>query len=177
MLFNISALGAFLKIMKQLLALFVTLTLGTLAAVAGESELRDPDQYFFAQSFKDLQEEAQISSEEEKAGIMVFFEMQGCPYCEHMRAHVFSDQSAQSWFGDNFRSIFMDIDGQTEAALFDGTAVTEKAVADHYGVFSTPTLIFFDAEGNEIYRHLKTARTPAELISVGESVLAKVAEK
>jgi thioredoxin-related protein len=134
---------------------------------------RDAEQYFFDQSFKDFQEELDIVEEEKKQGILVFFDMVGCPYCLYMKEKVLSQELVQQWYHQHFRSIRVDIHGATEVIDFDGQELTETTFAARYGVFSTPTMIFFDMEGNEIYRHLKTVKTPAQLVVLGEAVLVK----
>ena len=134
---------------------------------------RAAEQYFFDQSFKDFQEELEIVEEEKKQGILVFFDMVGCPYCLYMKEKVLSKTHAQQWYGQHFRSIRVDIHGATEVIDFDGKELTESTFAARYGVFSTPTMIYFDSAGNEIYRYLKTVKTPEQLIALGEAVLAK----
>ncbi|MBT5621811.1 MAG: thioredoxin, partial [Acidiferrobacteraceae bacterium] len=48
-------------------------------AMAGE--VRDPAVHFFQDSFNDLSEEAEIAQEEGKAGVLVMFETDDCPWC------------------------------------------------------------------------------------------------
>ena len=152
--------------------LTAALSLLLVANLSAASE-RDAEQYFFDQSFKDFQEELEIVEEEKKQGILVFFDMVGCPYCLYMKEKVLNQELVQDWYAKHFRSIRVDIHGATEVINFDGQELTETTFAAQYGVFSTPTMIFFDTEGNELYRHLKTVKTSEQLIALGEAVLAK----
>ena len=159
--------------LSTVLATFLLLLVTNNYAAAKNLEARNAEQYFFAQSFKDFQEERDTVKEEKKQGIFIFFDMVGCPYCQYMKEKVLNQEIAQEWYQQNFRSIRVDIHGATEVIDFDGTELTESTFSERYGVFSTPTMIFFDTDGKEIYRHLKMIKTPERLIVMGEAVLAK----
>jgi thioredoxin-related protein len=98
--------------------------------------------------------------------------MVGCPYCLYMKEKVLSQELTQHWYNQYFRSIRVDIHGATEVIYFDGQEWTETTFAARYGVFSTPTMILFDTDGNEIYRHLTTVKKAEQLTALGKSVLA-----
>lgn len=159
--------------LSTLFATFLLLLATNTDAATESFHERNAEQYFFAQSFKDFQEERSIVKEEQKLGIFIFFDMVGCPYCKYMKEKVLNQELAQEWYSEHFRSVSVDIHGATEVIDFDGIEWTENTFSERYGVFSTPTMIFFDPDGKEIYRHLKMVRTPEELIALGEAVLAK----
>ena len=54
---------------------------------------------------------------------------------------------AQKYINDyvreNFRIIQLDLWGSREVTDFDGTRLTEKALAERWGVIFTPTIVFF----------------------------------
>lgn len=153
-------------------AFLLLLVANTVSATVSPQE-RSAEQYFFVQSFNDFQEEMSIAKQDKKQGIFVFFDMAGCPYCKYMKENVLNQELAQEWYSEHFRSIRVDIHGATEAIDFDGTEWTESTFSERYGVFSTPTMIFFDTDGKEIFRHLKMIKTPERLIALGKAVLAK----
>ena len=93
--------------------------------VINQLETRNADEYFFVSSFKDLNEELELVNEEKKTGVFVFFEMQGCPYCEYMKEKILNQVDVQEYYQQHFRSISIDIDAQTEAADTDGNVTTE----------------------------------------------------
>lgn len=132
---------------------------------------RNADEYFFSESFKDLQEELGIVEEEGKTALFVFFDMQGCPYCLYMKEKVLNQIEVQDFYNQNFRSITIDIHASTEASDVDGTEMTEKTLAAKYGVDLTPTMIFFGTNGEELHRRIGILKTREELIIMAKEVL------
>lgn len=131
---------------------------------------RDAREYFFTQTFGDLREEMQVARHEGKRGMMLFFEAESCPYCQHMIHKVFSQRNVQDWYSERFVSIAVDIHGDVELTDFDGITLPSKVFADHRRIFLTPAIAFIDLEGNEIYRHLGMIKTAAELLLLGDYI-------
>ena len=160
----------------RLTAVLVMLSICSLAwstAFAEEREQRDAREYFFTQTFGDLPEELQAARDGDKLGMLLFFEAESCPYCQHMVRKVFSDREVQDWYGERFVSIAMDIHGDIEITDFDGITLPSKIIADHRRVFLTPVMTFVDLDGNEVYRHLGMIRTPEEMLVLGEYIAGK----
>jgi len=160
----------------RLTAVLVMLCICSLAwstAFAEERERRDAREYFFTQTFGDLPEELQVARDSDKLGMLLFFEAESCPYCQHMVRKVFSDREVQDWYGERFVSIAIDIHGDVEMTDFDGVTLPSKIIADHRRVFLTPVMTFVDLEGNEVYRHLGMIRTPEEMLVLGEYIAGK----
>jgi thioredoxin-related protein len=141
-----------------------------LAAPVPASESRDPDEYFFTQTFGDLPEEMAVAREEGKSGMLLFFMADACPYCRHMLEKVFTDPAVQDWYRERFVNIAVDIHGDVELTDFDGITLPSKVFSDHRKVFLTPVVSFIDLDGNEIYRHLGMIRTPEEMLLLGEYI-------
>ena len=133
-------------------------------------ELRDPDEFFFTQTFGDLREEAESARSEGKLGMMLFFEADACPYCQLMRRNVLSDREVQDWYAPRFTSIAVDIHGDVELTDFDGITLPSKVFTEHRQVFWTPVIAFLDFDGNEIYRHSGMVHAPAEMLLIGEYI-------
>ncbi|MDH3350909.1 MAG: thioredoxin fold domain-containing protein [Gammaproteobacteria bacterium] len=133
-------------------------------------DARDAREYFFTPTFGDLREEMQVAREEGKLGMLLFFEAESCPYCQHMIHKVFSQRSVQDWYAERFLSIAVDIHGDVELTDFDGITLPSKVFSDHRRIFMTPVIAFIDLEGNEIYRHLGMIRTAAELLLLGNYI-------
>lgn len=153
--------------------LFAALAVFLFASAASASEKRDPDEYFFTQTFGDLPEEAGIAREQGKQGMLLFFKADACSYCQHMLQKVFSTPEVQEWFGERFVSIAVDIHGDVELTDFDGIALPSKVFSDHRKVFLTPVISFLDLDGNEIYRHVGMVRTPGDMLLLGEYIEGK----
>ena len=75
------------------------------------AEARDPMVYFFQDSFNDLSEEAMLSAEEGKVGVLVMFETNDCPWCERMKETVLNQSEVQDYFRRHFRVIALNTDG------------------------------------------------------------------
>ena len=143
------------------------------SALAEERERRNAREYFLTPTFGDLREELQVARDTDKLGMLLFFEAESCPYCQHMINKVFSDREVQDWYGGRFVSIAIDIHGDVEMTDFDGITLPSKVIADHRRVFLTPLMIFVDLEGNEAYRYLGMIRTPEEMLVLGEYIAGK----
>ena len=149
---------------------FFLLLAVTVGAIASEGDTRDPQMFFFAQSFGDLPEELQVAKEQGKQGLLLFFEAEGCPYCLGMLKRVFSQKQVQDWYQERFLSIAVDIHGDVEIKDFDGITLPSKVFAQHRKVYMTPLMAFIDLDGNEIYRHLGMVKSPEEFLVMGEYI-------
>ena len=142
-----------------------------LSVRASDEELRDPREYFFSQSFGDLNEELQTAKSEGKKGMLLFFESEHCKYCQAMLKGVLSRANVQDWYQNHFLSIAIDIRGDVEIKDLDGITLPSKVFAEHREVFMTPVLTFIDLEGAEVYRHLGMVKTSEELLMLGEYIV------
>jgi len=99
-------------------------------------------QGWFALSFLDLRDDF---AEAKAAGqrFAVIFEQRGCPYCAKLHTEVLSEKYINDYVRENFRIIQLDLWGSREVTDFDGTRLTEKALAERWGVIFTPTIVFF----------------------------------
>ena len=138
---------------------------------AQASQTRDPQEFFFQESFGDFQEEVDIAREEGKTGVFVFFEMDECPFCHYMKTHVLNQKSVQDYYRENFRIVTVDIEGDVEVTDFDGTTMKAKDFAlKRHRVRATPVLAFFDLEGNRVFRFTGKTTGADEFIMMGEFV-------
>lgn len=99
-------------------------------------------QKWFPQSFLDLRDDF---AEAKAAGkrFAVLFEQRGCIYCVKMHKEVLAERYINDYVRKNFHIVQMDLWGAREATDFDGKALTEKKLADRWGVLFTPTIVFF----------------------------------
>lgn len=153
------------------LAVLLSALPGNPAAAAGNgAEARDPRAHFFTPTFGDLREELELARDEDKLGLLLFFEAEACPYCQHMLRRVFNRPEVQDWYGERFVSIAVDIHGDVELTDFDGITLPSKVFSDHRRIFLTPVMSFINLEGTEIYRHLGMIETPEEFLLLGEYI-------
>jgi thioredoxin-related protein len=136
------------------------------------AEARDPMVYFFQDSFNDLSEEAMLSAEEGKVGVLVMFETNDCPWCERMKETVLNQSEVQDYFRRHFRVIALNTDGDALVTDFDGVEVSETEFAlQHNRIRATPAFLFFNTEGRLLTRFTGTTRDPQEFLWLGEYVV------
>ncbi|HYH40525.1 MAG TPA: thioredoxin family protein, partial [Burkholderiales bacterium] len=125
---------------------------------------------FFALNTGDLKAELADARADKRVGILVFFEQEGCPGCRHMKEHILNRRDVQDYYGKNFVSLAIDINGSVPLKDFTGRDSTEKGYAQISKVRGTPTFIFHDLTGNEIVRIFGPLQTPEEFLLLGQFV-------
>ena len=141
---------------QKLLALMVltfTLSFNGFAAepgkVLGGQAYNIPS--WFAESFLDIAEDVEEASDEDKK-VLLFFHLDGCPYCDAMLKQNFIEGDNATFIQDNFLTIAVNIKGDREITMPDGEAMSEKDLAKLLGVKYTPTIVFLDTKGKQIFR-------------------------
>jgi thioredoxin-related protein len=154
--------------------LLICLLAALIPSLLQASTTRDPYQYFFQQSLGDLTEELEIAREEGKQGIFVFFEMDECPFCHRMKQTVLNQPEVQQYFTENFHALAIDIEGDIEIVDFTGADTTQKEFARQNRVRATPLLVFFDLQGEPIFKYVGAPSGAQEFIWMGEFIADKV---
>ena len=150
-------------------AVIVLLTLGMLSQTY--AEVRDPEEYFFHQSFGDLQEEAEIAREEGQTSILVMFELNDCPWCDRMKAMILNQSEVQDYYRKHFRIITMNVEGDNLIVDFDGTEIAEKDFAlRHNRIRATPVFLFLGLDGTRLARYTGAAKNVEEFMLLGQFV-------
>ena len=144
--------------------------LAVLQTAYADPETRDPRAYFFAQSFGDLPEELAEARADGKLGLLLFFEQEGCPYCERMMNTILNRVDVQDWYRERFTSIAVDINGAVELRDVDGVTLPSNAFAAHRRVKTTPVISFIDLEGTEVHRRVAVVTSPEEFLLLGRYV-------
>lgn len=142
--------------MRNLLMVFcLVLLLPATAATAAAG--RDPLAHFFNETFGNFSEELEQAREQGKKGVLVFYEMDECPFCHFMKQNVLSQPVVQDYYRAQFLNFIVDIEGDIEITDFSGQTTTQKDFAKAARVRATPVIAFYDLNGKEIFRH--TGRT------------------
>jgi thioredoxin-related protein len=144
------------EIEMRSLFLMLCLTL-LLPATASAAAGRDPLTHFFNETFGNYAEELVQAREQGKKGILVFYEMDECPFCHFMKQNVLSQPMVQEYYREHFLNFAVDIGGDIEIADFAGKQTTQKDFAKVARVRATPVIAFYDLDGKEVFRH--TGRT------------------
>jgi thioredoxin-related protein len=151
--------------MRQLLIAFALLF-----TVPTWAETRDPGNFFFQPKFGDMQADLQEARKQGKKGIFLFFEQDACPFCERMKSTILNQSDVQDAFRAQFLLFAMDVNGDTEMTDFQGKPTSEKAFAFAHRVRATPTMLFFDLDGNLVTRHTGPTKDKAEFLLLGQYV-------
>ncbi len=155
------------KNILTLALLLVTSLFGTAQAEAP----RDPYQYFFNETFGDFSEELQNARDQGKKGILLFFEMDECPFCQYMKGNVLNQPEVQAYYREHFLMFPVDIEGDVEIADFKGETMSQKEFATKkHRVRATPVIAFFDLNGKRIHRHTGKTSGVKEFMWMGEFV-------
>ncbi|HEU4352250.1 MAG TPA: thioredoxin family protein [Burkholderiales bacterium] len=131
--------------MKLLLAL-------VLACAAVAAHAREVPEWF-AETMLDAREEASDAAKQGKR-LMLYFWLEGCPYCERMTSVTFRDPAVLERLKRSFVPVGLNIRGDRDIAWTDGATLTEKQLAARLQVRGTPTIVFMDGKGEIVLRRV-----------------------
>ncbi len=135
------------------------------------AETHDPGTHFFDETWGDLQEELETARAEGKKGILLFFELDECPFCHRMKRSVLNRPEVQKYFRTHFRIFTIDIEGDVEMVGFQGNAITQKDFSFKANrVRATPVMVFYDLDGKEIMRYTGATSGVEEFLWLGEFI-------
>lgn len=106
---------------------------------------------WFLNSFLDLSEDIEELASKEKR-LILFLHQDNCPYCHLFVTKNLKDKNTKEKIQNHFGIIDINMFGNRDITDTDGEEYTEKDFAKKYKVQFTPTLIFFDEEGEQILR-------------------------
>lgn len=107
---------------------------------------------WFKLSFLDITSDAEEAAKNNKH-LMIFMDLDGCPYCAKMLKESFFPKNKSSEFiKAHFDVIKIRIGGSKEVTWDDNTVMSEKAFGDKMKVYFTPTILFLDGNKNIVAR-------------------------
>ena len=137
-----------------------------------DAELAENAEGFFDISFGDLSEELEIVKEEGKAGILIMFETEDCPWCHRMKLTVLNRVAVQDYFHENFRIISLDAEGDVLITDFSGEEMTEKDFSlKAMRVRATPVFAFYNSEGEMVARYTGALKNAHDFLLLGQFVV------
>ena len=150
--------------------LFMCLVYSSTTVAAGG---RDPYKYFFDETWGDFPEELNNARDQGKKGILIFFEMDECPFCHRMKETVLNQPEVQAYFKKHFINISVDIEGDLEITDFKGEHMKQKDFAFKINrVRATPVFAFYDLDGERIVRFTGATNGVEEFMWLGEYVVS-----
>ena len=99
-------------------------------------------QPWFLESFLDLADDLAAAHKQGKR-FAIMWELRGCPYCRETHLVNFAQPRIADYVKSNFEVLQLNTIGDRKVKDFDGTELSEKALAAKYGVRFTPTFQFF----------------------------------
>lgn len=125
------------------------------AAPAARAQLKpvagmDPEPWFTETSF-DLRKDRSAASDAGKV-LTLIWEQQGCEYCRLMHEVALKQPELIALGKKRFSVVQMDLWGEREFIDLDGEKMTEARLARKLAVRGTPSTLFFDAAGDEVFR-------------------------
>jgi thioredoxin-related protein len=121
---------------------FLLVLLAALAAPAHANEIPD----WFAETFLDVREDAAEAAKEGKR-LMLYFWLEGCPYCERLETVTFRDPAIVTRMKREVVPVAINVRGDREVTWTDGRKLSEKELTRFLKVRGTPTVVFFDENG------------------------------
>ena len=106
---------------------------------------------WFKLSFLDLGEDIQEAAEAGKSGIIVYFGQKYCAYCKQFLDDI-GKEDIRAYMDEHFDVIGIDIHGYRMLTDLDGNELVESQFAVREKTNFTPSLVFYDIEGNEALR-------------------------
>lgn len=146
-------------------------TLLMLFPLLATAEIRDAGKHFFEPKLGNFQEELAEARNQGKTGIMLFFEMDDCPFCARMKNTIMNQSAIQDFYRKHFLSFPIDVNGDTAMTDFKGRETIEKTYALQNRVRATPTILFFDLDGNLITRFTGPTKDANEFMLLARYVL------
>ncbi len=106
----------------------------------------------FFSATDDLQALAKEAAADHK-GVALLFEQKHCASCDEMHREALADAVAVERLTSKFKVTQLDLWGQRALKGLDGAATTEAKLGEALDIRYTPTLVFFDPDGQEIFRY------------------------
>ena len=126
---------------------------------------------WFKDSFLEIVDDVDDASDAGKH-VLLFFELEGCPYCDRMLEESFEAEPLSSYIQANFDTVAINVKGDREIAFNEEISVTEKELGEILKVYSTPALLFLNADNKTIVR-VNGYRAPERFRQVLEFVATR----
>ncbi len=157
-----------------LLFISIFMLLFFISSATNAAKTQDPEEYFFDATFGDFAEELNNAKEQGKKGILIFFEMDDCPFCQWMKTNVLNQKEVHNYFKSHFLNFSLDIEGDVEITDFKGKTMLQKDFAfKENRVRATPVIAFFDLQGNRVMRFTGRTSSVEEFLLLGKFVAEK----
>jgi len=107
-----------------------------------DSQFGSYTQPWFLESFLELADDLTEAQEAGKR-FAIMWDLEGCPYCRETHLVNFAIPEIQDYVEANFTIVQMDLRGARDVVDFDGSTLTERALAKRNQIRFTPSFQFF----------------------------------
>ena len=119
------------------------------APLKGIGDFEVPD--WFKISLLDIRDDIKEARTNGKR-LLLYFGQKGCPYCAALFNNNFSQRRILDYTRKHFDAVAINMWGDREVTDVTGKIYTEKTFAKHLQVWYTPTMLFFNEQGQVILR-------------------------
>jgi thioredoxin-related protein len=126
---------------------------------------------WFKDSFLDIADDVDEATASDKH-VLLFFQLNGCPYCDRMLAESFETEPLTSFIQQHFDTIAINVRGDREIAFNEDLVVTEKELSTTLNVRATPAIVILDANNKQVVR-VNGYRAPERFALILEYVQSK----
>nr|CAA6829445.1 MAG: Unknown protein [uncultured Thiotrichaceae bacterium] len=106
---------------------------------------------WFKESFLDIQDDVDEASEEDRH-VMLFFQLNACPYCDRMLKESFEAEPMKTLVQDSYDVIAVNVKGDREIAFNEDVSLIEKDLSEKLEVRATPAILFLNKDNNAVVR-------------------------
>ena len=126
---------------------------------------------WFKESFLDIAEDVEEAAGNNKH-VLLFFQLNGCPYCDRMLTEIFESEPYKSTVQKHFDVIAINVRGDREIAFNKEVSVTEKKLSEMLKVYATPGIIFLNSDNKPVVR-VDGYRSPKRFSHIMDYVSSK----
>lgn len=106
---------------------------------------------WFKNSFLEIVDDVEEATEANKH-VLLFFQLNGCPYCDRMLTENFKSGPVKNYIQENFDVIAINVRGDREIAFNEDVSLTEKELSELLKVRYTPGIMFLNSENKPVVR-------------------------
>lgn len=138
----------------------IVLTILSLSALAYANYTVDESGTVIVPKTTDLQADGQLAAEKQLP-ILVMFSATHCGYCEAIKSDQLRPMLISGDYTDQVIIRELHIDSMEDVIDFDGQPIAADDLASKHNVWVTPTIMFFDAQGNKLAPKILGYNTPS----------------
>lgn len=126
---------------------------------------------WFKESFLEIADDVEEATEEGRH-VLLFFQLNGCPYCDRMLEESFESAPITDYIQEHFDTIAINVRGDRDIAFNEELSVTEKELSEILKVRATPAIVFLDETNKSVVR-VNGYRAPQRFQQILEYVASK----